>query len=157
VSADDTGGTYSILEQLLAREAGPPPHVHQRSEEVFYVLDGTIRVQLGESVFDAQAGQLIRVPAGVPHGFAVLSETARFLNFYSPAAVDRMIAMLGTPARGKRLPTQAEQQQATEQRESAYRAHLVGLDSQVWSDQADLLIDSRASSPGAGAGGPKRP
>lgn len=139
VSADETAGRYSILEQLLAQKAGPPPHVHEHGDEVFYVLDGVLRVQLGESVFEARAGQLVRVPQGMTHAFAVTSKTARFLNFYSPALVDRMITMLSVPAQEPRLPTAAEQERATVQQETAYRDRLVELDSQLWVDQPDLL------------------
>ena len=140
--------------QLLAQKAGPPPHVHVRSDEVFYVLDGVVRVQLGESVFDAHAGQLVRVPPGTPHGFAVISETARFLNFYSPAAVDRMIATLSTPAEELRLPTAAEQKPPTDEQRAALRDRLIEFESQVWADQPDLLAAYRGGTPGSGPGDP---
>ncbi|HEY0817026.1 MAG TPA: cupin domain-containing protein [Pseudonocardia sp.] len=154
VSGEDTAGRYSILEQLLARTAGPPPHVHVRSDEVFYLLDGVVRVQLGESVFDAHAGQLVRVPRNTPHGFAVVSETARFLNFYAPAAVDQMIAALSTPATEKRLPTAADQKPPSDQQQAAYRDRLVDLESQVWTGQADLLTEYRDAAAGFKPGGP---
>jgi uncharacterized cupin superfamily protein len=28
------------MEQLMPAKAGPPPHVHDQGEEVFYILDG---------------------------------------------------------------------------------------------------------------------
>jgi hypothetical protein len=33
-------------------------------------------------------GQLMRIPAGTVHAFAVKTETARVLNFYVPAGLD---------------------------------------------------------------------
>lgn len=154
VTADESGGGYSILEQLLSRNAGPPPHVHARSDEVFYMLDGVVRVQLRDRVFDAHAGQLVRVPSGTPHGFAVLSESARFLNLYSPAAVDLMITTLSTPAREKRLPTPAEQTPPTEEQQAALQNRLLDLQGQLWSDQPDLLAEHRGERPGSGPGDP---
>ena len=154
VTAEETAGRYSILEQLLAQRAGPPPRVHERSDEVFYLLDGVVRVQLGDSVFDAHAGQLVRVPQGAPHGFAVLSETARFLNFYAPAAVDLMIETLGTPAGELRLPTAEEQRPTTEEQLAAFRERVADLAGQTWSDQADLLAEYRGEAPGTGPGDP---
>ena len=154
VTADETAGRYSILEQLLPQKAGPPPHVHGRSDEVFYLLDGVIRAQLGESVFEIHAGQLVRVPLGMPHGFAVVSETARFLNFYAPAAVDQMISTLSVPAAELRLPTAAEQRPPTDEQQAAYRGRAIDLLGQEWPDQPDLLREYRGDDPGTGPGDP---
>jgi quercetin dioxygenase-like cupin family protein len=40
ISGESTRGTYSLMEQLMPAKAGPPPHVHDQGEEVFYILDG---------------------------------------------------------------------------------------------------------------------
>ena len=68
----------------MPAKAGPPPHVHDQGEEVFYILDGEMALQLGNQVVTGTSGQLVRIPAGTPHAFAVRTETARVLNFYVP-------------------------------------------------------------------------
>ncbi|MTD53059.1 cupin domain-containing protein [Amycolatopsis pithecellobii] len=45
---------------------GPGNHTHT-SDQIYYVLDGDITIQLGEEVKDVTAGSVIFVPAGVPH------------------------------------------------------------------------------------------
>ena len=39
-SASETGGRWSMMEQLMPLGAGPPPHKHLWSDETFYILDG---------------------------------------------------------------------------------------------------------------------
>ena len=85
IPGESTRGTYSLMEQLMPAKAGPPPHVHDQGEEVFYILDGEMVLQLGDQVIIGTSGQLVRIPAGTPHAFAVKTETARVLNFYVPA------------------------------------------------------------------------
>ncbi|MDQ2811418.1 MAG: cupin domain-containing protein [Actinomycetota bacterium] len=104
IPGESTRGTYSLMEQLMPAKAGPPPHVHDQGEEVFYILDGEMALQLGDQVVIGTSGQLVRIPAGTPHAFAVRTETARVLNFYVPAALDLQVAMLGTPATSAILP-----------------------------------------------------
>jgi hypothetical protein len=35
----DTDGKYALFEAVVAPGGGPPPHVHSRGEEGFYVLE----------------------------------------------------------------------------------------------------------------------
>ena len=71
----EDGGTTShrlgIGEITLApHSAGPPQHRHVRHDEGFYVVSGTARFTVGETVHDASAGTLVMVPPGAPHTFA---------------------------------------------------------------------------------------
>lgn len=44
-----------------------PPHKHNDKDQVFYVTDGVGKIKLGEKTFDAKAGCLAYVPAGMVH------------------------------------------------------------------------------------------
>jgi quercetin dioxygenase-like cupin family protein len=55
---------------LAPRSAGPPQHRHAEHDEGFYVVSGTARFTVGQTVHDAHAGTLVMVPPGVPHTFA---------------------------------------------------------------------------------------
>ena len=143
ISGESTGGTYSLMEQLMPAKAGPPPHVHDQGEEVFYILDGELALQLGDQVITGTRGQLVRIPAGIPHAFAVKTETARVLNFYVPAALDLQVAMLGTPATSPALPPPRAQRPPTAEQEQAFAKRLHDLATQSMSTQPDLLADYR--------------
>ncbi len=143
ISGESTRGTYSLMEQLMPAKAGPPPHVHDQGEEVFYILDGEMALQLGDQVVIGTSGQLVRIPAGTPHAFAVKTETARVLNFYVPAALDLQVAMLGTPATSPTLPPPGAQRPPSAERERAFAQRLHDLATQSMSDQRDLLREYR--------------
>jgi mannose-6-phosphate isomerase-like protein (cupin superfamily) len=54
--------------------AGPPRliaprHVHHHDDEAWYVLEGTLRVQVGEDEVEATAGSGVFVPRGTPHTY----------------------------------------------------------------------------------------
>jgi len=40
---EDTNGKYALWEAVVPPGGGPPPHVHSREEEGFYVLEGEIQ------------------------------------------------------------------------------------------------------------------
>lgn len=151
VTADETSGAYSVMEQSIPQNGGPPPHVHERSDEVFYILDGEIRLQIGDQLLEGHAGQLVRIPRGTAHGFAIKSASARFLNLYVPAMLDTMIEMLSTPATEKRLPRAEEQAVPTTAQIKAFHERLEALATQTWSDQKDLLAAFRPKEDDTGA------
>jgi len=44
-TGEDTNGKYALLEAIVPPGGGPPPHVHSREEEGFYILEGEITSQ----------------------------------------------------------------------------------------------------------------
>lgn len=47
--AEDTGGAFSVMEYSAGPGfGGTPPNVHQRMVEALYVLEGQLRVTMGE-------------------------------------------------------------------------------------------------------------
>lgn len=54
--------------------AGPPRliaprHVHHSDDEAWYVLEGALRVLVGDEVVEARAGSGVFVPRGTPHTY----------------------------------------------------------------------------------------
>lgn len=39
LTGQETGGAFALLETVTPPGAGPPPHVHHREDETFYVLE----------------------------------------------------------------------------------------------------------------------
>jgi mannose-6-phosphate isomerase-like protein (cupin superfamily) len=67
VTSDQTGGAYSLFEVTTQPGEGPPPHVHHREDEAFYVLEGEYEFFSGEGLTRVGAGSLLCVPRGALH------------------------------------------------------------------------------------------
>jgi quercetin dioxygenase-like cupin family protein len=104
-----TGGAFALMEELLNKSAEPPPHVHHREDEAFYVLDGALTVRVGDHVFHARPGAFVFCPRDIPHLLTVESAEVRMLTLVTPGGVERFFVDLGEPAPSRTLPTrQAE-------------------------------------------------
>ena len=102
--AADTGGRWSMMEQLLPKGSGPPPHKHLWSDETFYILDGTITFLLEDEIRTASKGAFISVARNTRHAFRGDSDAARFLNGYTPASMEALVAELGRRTERRTLP-----------------------------------------------------
>jgi len=47
-TGENTNGKYAIWEAIVPPGGGPPPHVHSREEEGFYILEGEITLHAGD-------------------------------------------------------------------------------------------------------------
>ncbi len=85
VTAADTGGAYSVFEDLIPPGAGPVPHTHTKEDETIFVLEGKLRAWLGGKQYDVQTGDFVHMPRGVQHYFRNVSEApTRLLLTYTP-------------------------------------------------------------------------
>lgn len=145
-SGDTTGGELTVFDQVMPRRSGPPPHVHPRLHEYIYLLDGDIKVQVGDEVHTAGPGTMVSVPPGCAHAFTVVTETARMLNLYTPGGFTEQLSWLGTPATELRLPTPGEQTSPDDERFAAYLEMSAELNTQTWlapEQVPDLLAEER--------------
>lgn len=55
----DTNGAFFLVEAMLAPGTEPPPHVHSREDELFYVLEGEFDVYVGKETFNVKAGECV--------------------------------------------------------------------------------------------------
>jgi quercetin dioxygenase-like cupin family protein len=87
---EQTGGTLTALENVIAPGDGPPLHVHAAEDESWYVLEGQLRFRLGGEIADAPAGSFVFVPRGTPHCFRNVGERpARILVLFTPSGMER--------------------------------------------------------------------
>jgi mannose-6-phosphate isomerase-like protein (cupin superfamily) len=73
-------------------------HVHRHDDEVFYVLDGEIKLQVGDDVHRLTQGMLGFGPHGVQHNFIVTSKQARLLVMTTPSGFENLVRAAGEPA-----------------------------------------------------------
>jgi mannose-6-phosphate isomerase-like protein (cupin superfamily) len=108
IASPATDGLLALAEaRLPARTAGPNLHVHTNEDELFFVLDGVMTIQLGEQRQEIAAGGLAWGARGTPHAFANLApEPLRIMILWTPGGVERLFeemdayrqSVSGTPA-----------------------------------------------------------
>ena len=69
LTKQDTAGNYYVFEVVTPPGLGIPPHVHDREDELIYVVEGEFEIMLGEKQFVAKAGDEIFFARHIPHAF----------------------------------------------------------------------------------------
>ena len=93
VTGAETGGAYFAMEAYVPPGGGPPPHVHTREDETFYVLEGTCEFLLGDRRITAGPGDFVSVPRGEVHCFRNSSDTVtRLILTFTPAGMEHFFA-----------------------------------------------------------------
>ena len=100
-TGDDTAGSFFFAENTIPPcFPGPPLHYHEKLHDMFYVLEGTLTVRLGDELLAAAPGTFVCVPPGVVHTFSNASDApVRFLNFNTPAGWEHYMRGLAEAAR----------------------------------------------------------
>ena len=76
----------ALIEFALEPEFdGPEVHSHDDHTDAFYVLAGTVEIQIGPRRATAGAGSFAAAPRGVPHTFTSGPDGARLLNIHAPS------------------------------------------------------------------------
>lgn len=97
-TGEDTNGRYAMWEAVVPPGGGPPPHVHSREEEGFYILEGEITFTVGDERIVATAGTFANMPVGTPHSFKNESDRpAKMLISVAPAGLEEMFFEVGVP------------------------------------------------------------
>jgi mannose-6-phosphate isomerase-like protein (cupin superfamily) len=97
-TAEDTNGKYAMWEAIVPPGGGPPPHVHSREEEGFYILEGEMTFYIGEKRVVATSGMFANMPVETPHSFKNESNgPAKMLISVAPAGLELMFFEIGVP------------------------------------------------------------
>jgi quercetin dioxygenase-like cupin family protein len=92
VSGADTAGGFAVLDTEGRRGHGSPLHIHRNASETFLVLEGTLRVVVDGAQYDAGPGCAAVLPSGLPHGFVITSDTARYLTLHHGPGFEDFVA-----------------------------------------------------------------
>ena len=94
----ETGGRCAVFEFFVPPGGGPPPHVHQREEEMFYVLEGELTFTVADTKFVVSAGAFLNAVRNVPHAFKNEADVpARAVVVVSPAGLEDYFLEVGIP------------------------------------------------------------
>lgn len=105
-SSEDGADGISVIESVAAEGDSPPLHVHRTEDELFHVLDGALRLRVGEEELDLPAGEAAVAPKGIPHTYRVETAEARWLVTTARGDFERFVCALSRPAESEGLPPQ---------------------------------------------------
>jgi mannose-6-phosphate isomerase-like protein (cupin superfamily) len=86
VLPSETNGGLFVVEHMNLVQGGPPLHMHLHQEEWFYIVEGEVAFQVGDSRKQLHAGDSLLGPRNVPHTFsAVPGKPGRMVIAFNPA------------------------------------------------------------------------
>ncbi len=86
VSTADTDGSLYVYESTRVKEGGPYLHHHFEQDEWWYVLQGEFLIKVGDTTYQAKAGDSVFGPLMVPHAFAKVGDgDGKLLITFQPA------------------------------------------------------------------------
>lgn len=103
LSAEQTGGTFALLEDRLPAGRATPYHLHHNEDETFYVLEGRMAFFSGSDKFQGGPGTTVFLPRGIPHGFRA-DTPGRMLILTTPSGFDSFVREAGEPATSLVIP-----------------------------------------------------
>jgi quercetin dioxygenase-like cupin family protein len=95
VTGAESGGSYFTVEVNVGPGNGPPPHVHHREEEQFYVLEGELTFRLGDQTCQVSPGDFVHIPRDTVHTFKNGAAPAKLLATFSPAGIEQFFQEVG--------------------------------------------------------------
>jgi mannose-6-phosphate isomerase-like protein (cupin superfamily) len=111
--SEDTNGQYTLFELQVDPQVGPPPHIHHREDEAFYVKEGELEFHLGDRTVIATPGTFLYSPKGHMHSFKnITNQRAKLLVWCTPAGIEKYFAEVGISVDDPEAPSQPVTQEA---------------------------------------------
>jgi quercetin dioxygenase-like cupin family protein len=103
-TAADTGGLMTIIEITEPPGSEGPLHVHHNEDEAFWILEGDVTIEVGDTTIEAHAGDYAYGPRDVPHRYTVGDAGCRMLFILTPGGFEGLVSEMGEPAGSRTLP-----------------------------------------------------
>ena len=99
ITGEETDGSLFMSELSVPPGGGPPPHIHYREDESFYVREGTLAIRVGDRTFSSSCGDFVHVPRGTVHCFTNIGAGhAKMLVTFTPAGMEKFFKEAFYPA-----------------------------------------------------------
>lgn len=109
MASNDNGDGISIIEHKMPYGEAPPLHIHRNEDEVFHILRGRMRFEVGGETIIGNAGDVLVAPKGVPHRFVVESlDGAHCLTIMKGKDFETMVLEMSSPVTVEFMPAMLE-------------------------------------------------
>jgi mannose-6-phosphate isomerase-like protein (cupin superfamily) len=93
----DTDQSYALVEARVPAGGGPPPHIHTREVEAFFILEGIVDFMVAGKNIRACAGEILEVPVGTLHAFKNnTKDVSSMLIAVAPSGLEQMFREVGS-------------------------------------------------------------
>jgi quercetin dioxygenase-like cupin family protein len=94
LTSDRTDGRISMWEETCPPGGGPPPHYHDKFDEIFHVIEGRVSFLAGGDWSEVTNGGMVFMPRGVVHAFKnVGDKPARMVLVAVPSGLETFFAL----------------------------------------------------------------
>jgi mannose-6-phosphate isomerase-like protein (cupin superfamily) len=101
LTTEATGGAISVLMGWHKPGEGAPDHVHFDQEEMFFIIEGTYKMTVGDQTTTAGPGTIVFIPRTVVHRFKNVGDTtACMLDWSLPGGQDHYFKAISELAAG---------------------------------------------------------
>jgi quercetin dioxygenase-like cupin family protein len=105
----------TIVEVTEPPGSEAPLHVHRRDDEGFWILEGDVTFEVGDTTIAASAGDYVFGPRDIPHRFTVGERGCRMLFILVPGGIEDVIRATSEPAASRTLPPPPEREPSAEE------------------------------------------
>jgi quercetin dioxygenase-like cupin family protein len=113
-TAAETGGQLTIVE-VTSPPGEAPLHVHYRDDEGFWILEGSVTFEVGDTTIEASAGDYVFGPRNIPHRYTVGDSGCRMLFILVPGGIEDVIRATSKPAPSRTLPPRSDEEPTAEE------------------------------------------
>lgn len=91
-----TDDRFALGEGVMSPRHGTSLHRHMKSGEMFYVISGSILLEIEDDEYELHAGDIAYAPPGAAHRMTNVSdEPARVMALFSPAGPEKGLRAMG--------------------------------------------------------------
>jgi quercetin dioxygenase-like cupin family protein len=128
----ETGGAYTVIENISLPGSGPPPHLHENEDESIYVIDGKFEILLGAKTIRAERGAFVFVPKRTVHRFQCIGDgPGKVLLHFTPGGIEGFFREAGVPVTNDGLAPSVDSAEITRTEMAGNRYGLRVID---WKD-----------------------
>jgi len=96
LSATESAGELTVIENVIDAGSGPPLHVHTKENESYFVLEGQFELVCGDKTVRGGPGTFVHSPRGIPHRYQNIGSTpGRVLISFTPAGIEGFFEEMG--------------------------------------------------------------
>jgi glyoxylate utilization-related uncharacterized protein len=84
--------------------------VHHREDEAFWILEGDVTLEVGDTTIEAHAGDYAFGPREIPHRYTVGDAGCRMLFICTPSGFEDLVIGMSVPAATRTLPPPSDEE-----------------------------------------------